>query len=139
MFRKILVPVDLADRHTTALEFAARLAGPGGGEITLLHVIELIHGLSKEEDAAFYQRLERKAKQHLDRLLTGLQERQVTGRPAIVFGERIAEVLRYAHQEGTDLIVLTSHAVNPADPGAGWGTMSYLIGIAAHCPVLLAK
>ena len=58
MFRKILVPVDLSDRHGQALEIAARLAKASDGEVTLLHVIEMIPGLNLEEERDFYQRLE---------------------------------------------------------------------------------
>jgi nucleotide-binding universal stress UspA family protein len=46
MFTKILVPVDLSNRHQQALEAAANLAKQSGAEITLLHIIEVITGLS---------------------------------------------------------------------------------------------
>jgi nucleotide-binding universal stress UspA family protein len=139
MFQKVLVPVDLTDRHQPALEIAAKLVAPAGGEVLLLHVVEVLQGLPREEEPSFYQRLERKAGIHLNRLLGHLKDRQVTGRAVVLFGERVPEALRYAEQEGVGLIVLTSHPVDPSKPGAGWGTMSYLIGIAARCPVLLVK
>ena len=69
MFKKILVPVDLTDAHQRALEIASSLAGPAGGEVTLLHVIELIHGLPMDEEKDFYQRLARKARAALGRLV----------------------------------------------------------------------
>jgi nucleotide-binding universal stress UspA family protein len=139
MFHKVLVPVDLTDRHLPALEIAGKLAGPAGGEVILIHVIELLHGMSREEEPAFYERLERKAAGHLAGLVARLQAQQAVGRSAIRLGERVPEILRYAQQEGVDLIVLSSHAIDPEKPGAGWATMSYLIGIAARCPVLLVK
>jgi nucleotide-binding universal stress UspA family protein len=139
MFRKILIPTDLTDRHATTLEIVAGLAGAQGAEVTLLHVIELIHDLPREEEKAFYDRLERKAADHLEGLLAGLRRQQVTSRAAILFGERVPQTLSYAEQHGIDLIVLSSHAVDLTHPGGGWGTMSYQIGIAARCPVLLVK
>jgi nucleotide-binding universal stress UspA family protein len=139
MFQKVLVPVDLTDRHQPVLDIAAKMVAVGGGEVRLLHVIEVLAGLPVEEEPTFYQRLERKATAHLNRLLDHLKDKKVKARPIILVGERIPEVLRYAQQEGIDLIVLTSHPVQPDKPGAGWGTMSYLIGIAARCPVLLMK
>ena len=42
MFKKILVPVDLTDVHQPALDIAARLAKENDGEVTLLHVVEVI-------------------------------------------------------------------------------------------------
>jgi nucleotide-binding universal stress UspA family protein len=138
MFHKVLVPVDLTDRHRPALGLAAKLAETDG-DIILLHVVEPIRGLSREEEPTFYQRLERKAGAHLNQLLDHLKGLGRTGRPVVLVGERIPEVLRYAQEHGVDLMVLTSHPVGPDKPGGGWGTMSYLLGIAAQCPVLLVK
>ena len=59
MFKKILVPVDLSDTHQQALEIAAQLANEGGGQVTLLHVVEVIPGLWVEEERDFYDRIKR--------------------------------------------------------------------------------
>ena len=138
MFRNVLVPVDLTDHHQPALDLAAKLTQPGG-EVTLLHVVELIHGVPREEDPTFYQRLERKAQIHLNRLAERLKEQKAPVRTGIRFGARGTEVLRYAAEAGADLIVLTSHPIDPEQPLSGLGSLSHLIGIAARCPVLLVK
>jgi nucleotide-binding universal stress UspA family protein len=77
VFKKILVPVDLADVHQQALDIAARLATESDGEVILLHVVEVITGLWAEEEREFYDRLERKARDHLARLGRDLEERAV--------------------------------------------------------------
>jgi nucleotide-binding universal stress UspA family protein len=138
MFAKVMVPVDLTDRHQPALALAAKLLAPGG-EVVVLHVIEVIHGLSREEEPTFYQRLERKAVAHLDRLVSHLKGLGASARSSVVFGERVPEVLAQAEREKVGLIVLSSHPVEATAPGASWASMSYLIGIAARCPVLLVK
>jgi hypothetical protein len=48
MFKKILLPIDLTDRHGRVLVVAAELATQSGGEVILLHVIETIAGLAME-------------------------------------------------------------------------------------------
>jgi nucleotide-binding universal stress UspA family protein len=63
MFQRILLPVDLSDRHEAALKAAAELARGSGAEVVLLHVIELIPGLSIEGEKPFYARLEWKARE----------------------------------------------------------------------------
>lgn len=138
MFRHILVPVDLTDRHARALKIATGLA-TAGGTVTLLHVIELLHGVPREEEPEFYERLEETAREHLNRLAATVHGRSVTIRAELLFGRRGPDVVRYAQDAGADLIVLTSHPVDPAKPGETWGTLSYFIGIAARCPVLLVK
>jgi nucleotide-binding universal stress UspA family protein len=139
MFKQILVPVDLTDAHGRALDIAAELAGPGGGQVTVLHVIELIAGLSPEEGKDFYGRLEKKARAHVATLGSRLAAQKVGWKSEVVFGNRTAEVLRYAQKGGTDLIVLTSHRIDPQQGAAGFGTLSHRVGIFSPCPVLLIK
>jgi nucleotide-binding universal stress UspA family protein len=139
MFKHILLPVDLSDRHEQAMTAAAELAGQSRGEITLLHVIEVIAGLSLEEERPFYRRLEKAARDHLGRLGEYLKSRQVSWHAEIRLGHRAPEVVRFAKDQGADLIVLTSRAVDPNNPGPGWGSLSYKIGVLSATPVLLVK
>jgi nucleotide-binding universal stress UspA family protein len=139
MFHKLLLPVDLTDRHGQALAAATDLARPGGGEVTLLHVIEVIPGLTMEEEKPFYQRLEKAARKHLDGLGGRFAKAGVRWRPEIRFGARAAEVVRHAAETGADLIVLTSPRFDPERPAAGWGSLSHKIGLLSACPVLLVK
>jgi nucleotide-binding universal stress UspA family protein len=139
MFRLILLPVDLTDRHETALKTAAELSRLGRGEVVLLHVIELLNGLDFEEDRAFYQRLEEKARRHLQRLGKGLDERQVPWRMEIWLGRRAEQVVQCARQTGADLVVLTSPIPDAEKPLAGLGSLSFRLALAAPCPVLLVR
>ena len=139
MFKKILVPIDLSDSHQQAIEIAAKLAGEGDGQVTLLHVVEVIPGLWIEEERDFYDRLEAAARAHLSRLGRQLEELHVPRREEVIFGNRAEEIVRYAMEAGVDMIVLSSHRIDLKNPGAGWGTLSYKVGILSQCPVLLVK
>jgi universal stress protein A len=119
----------LTDVHQPALEIAARLAQGSAGEVTLLHVIEVIAEVWAGDDREFYDRLEQKARDHLARLGHYLGERAVPGREEVVFGNRAPEIVCYAVEEGIEL----------ESPSAGWGTVSYKVSILAQCPVLLVK
>ena len=77
MFTKIVLPLDLTDRHQPALAIAAEMARQSGGEVTLLHVIEVIAGLSIDEERDFYGRLERTTREHLNRQAKVLADRQI--------------------------------------------------------------
>jgi universal stress protein A len=139
VFKNILVPVDLTDVHQPALDIAARLAKANDGEVTLLHVVEVIGEVWATEDREFYTRLEQMARDHLARLGHALEARGVPRREEVVFGHRAPEIVRYAGEGGADLIVLKSHRIDLENPAAGWGTVSYKVGILAQCPVLLVK
>jgi universal stress protein A len=139
MFKKILLPIDLTDRHGRVLEVAAELATQSDGEVILLHVIETIAGLAMEEEQDFYRRLERAAQTHLQRLGKHLAERKVPWQAVIRYGNRASESVRFAQEASAELIILTAPRLHPAVPSAGWGSMSYRIGILSQCPVLLVK
>jgi nucleotide-binding universal stress UspA family protein len=139
MFQKILVPVDLTDRHQRALEIAGQLALQSRGAVTLLHVVELIQGLPMQEEQTFYQRLERKARVHLETLQRGLEKHKIAVTSKVLFGDRALEIIRQSREANADLIVLSSHRIDPNQPAASLGTLSYKIGILAPCPVLLVK
>lgn len=138
MFQRILVPVDLTDRHGPTFDLVARLAG-SGGEVIVLHVIELVRGLAREEDPGFYRRLEEKGKKHVDRLVETLRAKKVAARGRVLFGDRVGEIVGLAAKEEVDLIALASHAIDPARPWVGAGSLSYQVGHLAACPVLLVK
>jgi universal stress protein A len=139
MFRNILVPIDLTDKHQPAVDAAAKLAEANHGSIELLHVIETIAGLPMEEEKTFYERLERVARKHLDKWGRSLAQRGLEWRAEVVFGPRSSEVVRRAEAAASDLIVLTVPRVMPDQPVTSLGSLGYKVGLLAQCPVLLVK
>lgn len=139
MFKMILLPVDLSDKHQQALTAAAELARQSGGEVILLHVIETISGVSMEEERNFYQRLEKVARKHLERLASQLSQWKIPCRSEVLFGNRGPEIVRFAAGQGIDLIALTSPRIDPQNLGTGWASLSWKISLLSPCPVLLVK
>ena len=139
MFKKILLPFDLTDRHQQAVDAAIDLARQSGGEIVLLHVIEVIAGSSLEEEKDFYGRLEKMARKHLGKIGKHLQAQKVSWQTEIAYGQRGPEVVRYADNAAADLIVLTAPRLDPNNLAIGWGSLSYKISLLARCPVMLVK
>ncbi|MCS6850832.1 MAG: universal stress protein [Gemmataceae bacterium] len=139
MFHKVLVPLDLTDKHGPAIDLALRLVRPGEGEVILLHVVELIPGLPLEEEREFYTRLEQTARAHLKRYGERLSQAKISWREVVICGNRAWEIARQAADGGADLIVLTAPRIDPDNPAAGWASMSYKVSVLAPCPVLLVK
>jgi universal stress protein A len=134
-----MVPVDLTDKNIVALNIAAQIAAQNKASITLLHVIETIPDLSFEELQEFYRNLEKKAMNKMNELAERLLEKGLTVHQKVQYGNRAEEIVKYATEHQIDLIVLTSHKVDLENPGRGWGTISYKVGILSQCPVLLVK
>jgi nucleotide-binding universal stress UspA family protein len=137
MFKTILLPIDLSDRHEQALRAVVQMAQAGGGEVVLLHVVETIPGLPEEEE--FYGRLERIARKHLSSLHDRLTSENVPSRVEVIVGNRARAIVRRADEMGANLIVLTAPRIDPDKVSAGLGSLSYMVGIFAPCPVLLVK
>src|SRR5262245_7944227 len=139
MFNNLLVPLDLTDRHQPVLDIAVELAQKNNGQVTLLHVIENIPGLSFDEEKGFFQNLERTAQSHLRKLSKVVTDRGVVCRQKVLYGSRARQVADFAAEMGADLIVLTSPCFDPENPAVSWGSLSYKVGFLSRCPVLLAK
>ncbi len=145
MFKKILVPVDFTDKNEAALSSAIEISGRSDSEegeeseISLLHVIETIEHIELDEMADFYRGLETRATAKLFALEERLGKAGVRTRHEVLFGKRAETVVRYAEEQGMDLVILSSHKVDRDHPALGWGTISYRIAIVVRCPVLLVK
>jgi nucleotide-binding universal stress UspA family protein len=138
MFRKILVPVDLTDKNVAALAQAAELAQPDGGSVIVVHVVETLDEPFEElED--FYHQLETNARQEMRRLVAPLVRARVPHEQIIAYGKRVPMIVRYARDYEADLIIITSHQIDPAEPEKSWMTISHQIAIVAPCPVLLLR
>ena len=138
-FRHILIPSDLTDRTEAALAMAGKLALPSDSRITLLHVIETIDGLKSKELKSFYGRLERKARATLASFAGNTPAGYPRIEPAVAYGRRAEQIVEFAGSQAVDLIVLTSHRVDPSMVNRDWGSISYKVSILAQCPVLLVK
>jgi nucleotide-binding universal stress UspA family protein len=139
MFRNILAPVDLSDRHDDAVDRIAELVEPDHGRVTLVHVIETIEGVEFEELADFYRDLEQKAEATLARVREQLEKRDVRCETLVRYGPRAARIVALAEEAGCDLIVLSSHALGPDRPHGGLGTTSHQVALVAGCAVLLVR
>jgi nucleotide-binding universal stress UspA family protein len=139
MFQKILVTTDLTDRTIKALDAATNVAASDKSHIILLHVIETIAGPEDEQLTGFYRKLEQRALKKMNDLVGRTSKKHAHVDIEVRFGKRPDEVLRFARDQHADLIVLASHPLDPSQPRASLGSMSYKLGVLAPCAVLLLK
>lgn len=139
MFSRILVPVDLSDRNSAALDAVAELARASGGAVLLLHVIEEIEDGPHEEFENFYAGLRQRAETTLEGLRQELEKAGVAVEALIRMGKRGQQIVYCAEEERCDLIVLRSHVLAAKEPMRGIGTVSHQVALAAGCAVLLVR
>jgi len=139
MFDKILVPVDFSERSDRAIDAVIDLVAGGSPCVRLFHVIEAISGLRVEDEEAFFERLEARARKVLAQHGNRLTAAGVEWDSEVVYGSRVRGIVEKAEEMSADLILLASHRLEPERPGGGWGTLSYQVAILSTCSVLLVK
>lgn len=137
-YTNLLVPVDFTEKNQAAVATATNLTAEQG-EVTLLHVIEPIHGSGHQELQQFFAELEQSAREKMSAMARGIDRSGITVHQRIVFGRRGPVIAQFAAENNIDLLVLSSHRIDPKNPLASWGTLSYQVATVAPCPVLLEK
>ena len=138
MFKHILLPVDLTDKNTPAIEAAKTLIDAAEGTITILHVIELLDA-PMEELQDFYQELEERARSKMEKASAPLRDLGVNVESHVRYGKRVPEIVQFADEHSVDLVVISSHRIDPADPSRTWMTLSHQLAILVTRPVLIVK
>lgn len=138
-FQHLLVPVDFTEKNLRALDIAFEVAVLSSARVTLLHVIETIDFAPDRDVREFYDMLEAHAETELESISQRFLEAHVATDRTIRFGKRAHEVVKYAIEHGIDLVVMSSHRVDPQNLIKSSGTLSYQVSILCPCDVLLVK
>ena len=108
-------------------------------KVTLLHVIETIEHVQFDELKPFYQRLEKSARKGLQDFSERFVLNKLQVDQALVYGHRTKQIVDFAIENRTDLIIMASHRIDPDRLGHDWSSISYAVAILSPCPVLLVK
>lgn len=138
-FRHILVPLDFSEKNQTALDVSFELAVTNEARVTLLHVIEAIDLPDDSEVEKFAHHLRERADRELEFRAQRFSDANLSVEWKIRVGKRAREIVDYESEHDVDFIVLSSHPINPQEPGGGLATLSYQVAILSRCPVLLVK
>jgi manganese transport protein len=137
-YKHILVPLDFTEKNAAALETAFHLAAEQT-RFTLLHIIETIEHAEGKDIEEFYATLEADSARRLAEAAQRFTAAALPVETRIVFGRRGPEIVRFATDGSVDLVVLSSHRIDPSQPARSWATLSYQIATFCPCPVLLVK
>jgi universal stress protein A len=138
---RILCPIDFSETSRVALQEAAGLAQRFGAELTLLHVHEP-PGPASETLVSPPELFEQAVREMERKLASWKAEAErlssTTVHTAVVSGPVAAETLRFARENGFDLLVMGTHGRS--------GLRHLVIGSVAekvireaHCPVLVVR
>lgn len=142
--KKILCPTDFSEPSYAALGAAVELARQFGAEILVLHVLTPIPvvempalhaGFNVER---YQETLGESLRQSLDEVIATRVGGAVAACGLLVVGHPASDIVRVSHEEGADLIVLSTHGRS----GVGhllFGSVAERVVRSATCPVLTIR
>ena len=142
--KRILCPVDFSDSSDHAMRYAAALAGTFGADLTLLHVVAPVVAALPGETAlpdmlqTNIDELVEACRKRLELTVDTLAADGLTVQHKVVNGVPFIEIIRYAREAETDLIVMGTHGRT----GLGHlliGSVAERVVRKAPCPVLTVK
>ncbi len=141
--KKVLVPTDFSESARHALTYGMSFAKEYGAELVLLHVVENItvgyaSDLFPVPMAEVFQEISGYAKAELAKLATEARQRELPVTELVVQGKPSTEIIRYAGENGVDMIVLGTHGKGLLDH-ALFGSTAERVVRKAPCPVLMTR
>ena len=142
--KKVLIATDFSDASEAAAQYAKLLAGAFGAQLHVLHVLEDLaaHAWTTEVYVAalpgVHEEMQRQAQERLDLVLTAEEQKRYSAAIVLRSGSPFVEVVRYAREEGVDLIVLGTHG-RGAIAHMLLGSVAERVVRKAHCPVMTVR
>ena len=134
MFRKMLVPLDASELSEVTFNYAKELAGRFAGlEVVLLHVCS-----NKNTVAMHRDYIEHSADKIRAEAQKSSGNRNIKIRGELLTGTPADEILRFAEENGIDLILMASHGRSGLNRWA-MGSVAYKVLREANVPVLLVR
>ncbi len=142
-FKSIAVPTDFSDHSLRALPYAVSFAERFGARLRIIYVYEPslqvsdvawvgvdAHALEEEHGT--------EARRTLDRILAEQIPDGLEADAEVITGEPVEEIVRFARDEGIDLIVMATHGRGGLSHVL-MGSVAGQIVRKAPCPVLTLK
>lgn len=141
-FHHILVPLDSTAKNSSAADIAFELAAQNKAIVSLLHVVQAIEAGSEspdEETSEFYNHIRQRAESELERMSQRFLAADLQCEVKVRIGDRLQEIIDFSKHHRVDLIVMSSHRIDPNHLAETWGTLSYKVSVLCECDILLVK
>jgi nucleotide-binding universal stress UspA family protein len=138
MLTRILAPVDFSEPARAAAAYASRLASRTGAHLSLLHMVAPVT-LDYSMIGPSPDVLGDLTKSRLTHARSALAQLAIPGARVsrdVVEGDAAIEILRRAHEERSDLIVMSTRGAGAIKRMFGVGSVTLNVLAGAECPVL---
>ena len=140
---KVLVPIDFSDHAGKALSHAKVIAKRYEAKLHLLHVVEAIPNpyFYVGDHHSLYDLIpdiEEKSSLHMKKLFADTPGPEVPFEVSVIGGRATSDIVTFAKDEGTDLIVIATHGLTGL-AHLFLGSVAERVVRRAPCPVLTVK
>ena len=142
--KKILYPTDFSEASLEALPYAVSFARNCQAKLILMHVVNekiFSEGLSLARVSApesLEQEMTAEAGRRLKMIIPPDQREGLDWESVILYGMPFLEIIRYAKDNGVDMIVIGTHGRSGMEHII-FGSTAEKVVRKAHCPVLSVK
>ena len=139
-FARILCAVDFSPQSRVALTYALSLATEANGELSVVHVVEVVPQFQELMAPALpdIDAWMNDARRRLHEVVPEAARSQCTVSEVVTSGKPYREILLAATDRHSDLIVMGVHGRGVADRFFFGSTTSHVVR-EAHCPVLTLR
>ena len=142
MLQHILVGLDGSPLAETILPYVSTLAKGVSADVMLLHVVHLSEDMQRDEPYRLLQPMIQQAKtqaqDYLSRVAQRLTDSGIKVRSGVMVGDAAAEIVRYAQQDGMDLIALATHGRSGLQRWV-YGSVAEKVLHTTYTPLLLIR
>jgi universal stress protein A len=141
-FSHILVPLDATGKNTAAVDIAFELAAQNRAVVSLLHVVQSIDTDADppdDETEEFYNHIRQRAESELERMSQRFLDAELKCEVKVRVGDRLQEIIEFSKHHRVDLIVMSSHRIDPGHLVETWATLSYKVSVMSDCSMLMVK
>jgi len=141
--KRILVATDFSEASEAAVRYGRALAEAFGASLDILHVMEdpFVYAPTSEgylPPPQFFEEMDSSARERLEQVLPPADRAKLDARLVIKKGSPFVEIVRYAKNENSDLIVMGTHGRGPIAHML-MGSVAEKVVRKAPCPVLTVR
>lgn len=139
----ILVPIDFSERSNVSIKYAIEIAKVYNSKLQLLHVLEdtIPAAYSLSGIMSIYDidpNIEEKIKNNIEKVFKETIKTEVEHQSSVTNGHAVKEILNFANNNNTDLIVIATHGLTGIEH-LMIGSVAEKVSRMAHCPVFITK
>lgn len=140
---KILLPTDFSEHGKYAVPWAVDMAQKYGAELHVIHVFdegafEAFYFNYAGETEEYFEKVRRGFQEEVDNYLADFDTDGLSIVPVLSNGNPFVEVVKYAKENGVDIIVMGTHG-RTGMAHALLGSIAEKVVRKAHCPVLTVR